>query len=364
MIPIKLTFQGLYSYQEKQFIDFKKLTDARLFGIFGSVGSGKSSILEAITFALYGKTDRLNLSGDNRNYNMLNLKSNTLGIEFEFLAGENHYLSTVLAKRNSKRFDDVKKPERALYLKKGEEWVPQPLESIEEIIGLSYENFKRTIIIPQGKFQEFLQLGDTERTKMMKELFKLEKFELSFKVGYLEKENDKVLENLKGQLSEIGIVDEGQIEALKTQLHETLKSIEVKGGELKEAEKQLQALKKIKELFENRQQQEALLKQLTDKKTYYQELLTKVERIEECRTAFKPAFDEHNKISAQLKHVTDGLGTEKIKLVKCTQQLEGVGKKLEELLPRFNAREQLKEKAKELHTVQEIIKAKVEAITY
>ena len=73
MIPIKLTIQGLYSYQEKQTIDFSKLTQASIFGIFGNVGCGKSSILEAVTFALYGKTDRLNLSGDNRNYNMMNI---------------------------------------------------------------------------------------------------------------------------------------------------------------------------------------------------------------------------------------------------------------------------------------------------
>ena len=74
MIPLKLTIEGLYSYQEKQTIDFTSLTDAGLFGVFGSVGSGKSSILEAITFALYGETERMN-KRDNRAYNMMNLKS-------------------------------------------------------------------------------------------------------------------------------------------------------------------------------------------------------------------------------------------------------------------------------------------------
>ena len=88
MIPVKLTIQGLYSYQDRQTINFTQLTSANLFGIFGVVGSGKSSILEAITFAIYGKTDRLNLSGDNRNYNMMNLKSNELLIEFVFETGK------------------------------------------------------------------------------------------------------------------------------------------------------------------------------------------------------------------------------------------------------------------------------------
>ena len=88
MIPVQLTIQGLYSYQEKQTIDFTRLTSANLFGIFGPVGSGKSSVLEAITFAIYGRTDRLNLSGDNRYYNMMNLKSDEMLIDFIFETGE------------------------------------------------------------------------------------------------------------------------------------------------------------------------------------------------------------------------------------------------------------------------------------
>jgi exonuclease SbcC len=84
MLPLYLSIKGLYSYQSKQEIDFTKLTEAGLFGIFGKVGSGKSSILEAISMALYGETERLNKS-DSRGYNMLNLKSDAAEIVFEFL---------------------------------------------------------------------------------------------------------------------------------------------------------------------------------------------------------------------------------------------------------------------------------------
>ena len=69
MIPIKLSIQGLYSYQDKQEIDFQQLIGSSVFGIFGKVGSGKTSLLEAISFALYGKTERLN-DQDKRAYNM------------------------------------------------------------------------------------------------------------------------------------------------------------------------------------------------------------------------------------------------------------------------------------------------------
>jgi exonuclease SbcC len=110
MIPVRLTLQGIYSYQQEQTIDFTRLTGAGLFGIFGHVGSGKSTILEAMSFALFNKIDRL--SGDRRNYNMMNLKSDRLFIDFEFMAndgisyrievtGENRKISDATFKRGS-----------------------------------------------------------------------------------------------------------------------------------------------------------------------------------------------------------------------------------------------------------------------
>ena len=57
--PEKLVLEGVYSYKNRTEIDFETLCDADLFGIFGNVGSGKSAILESVTWVLYGKIERL-----------------------------------------------------------------------------------------------------------------------------------------------------------------------------------------------------------------------------------------------------------------------------------------------------------------
>jgi len=250
MIPIQLTIQGLYSYQVRQTIDFTRLTDAGLFGIFGPVGSGKSSVLEAITFAIYGRTDRLNLSGDNRYYNMMNLKSDELLIDFRFETGKDQtaYRAMVRGKRNSKRFDEVKTLERSAYQQTGNEWIPIEMGQLEEAIGLSYDNFKRTIIIPQGQFQEFLQLGNKDRTQMMKELFNLGKFEFYHKVVSLETKNNAKKQLMEGQLQQLGTLDpeqEQRYRELLALLEKEIGELQLKLADNQRAEEKLRKLQEL-----------------------------------------------------------------------------------------------------------------------
>ncbi len=312
MIPIKLTIEGLYSYQEKQSIDFKSLSDNHLFGIFGSVGSGKSSILEAIIFSLYGKTDRLLKSGDNRNYNMMNLKSDKLYIEFDFLTGrnQNEFKVVVEGKRNSKKFDDVKTFSRTAYIKKEEDFIPITTEELENYIGLSYENFKRTVIIPQGKFQEFLQLSNSERTKMMKELFSLEKYELYNKTKRLEEKNNESINKLKGNLEQIGEVSDEQLKELKLQLKET--TIKLTSLNDKQ-EKQTIHLKELEKLKENT----ILLQEFTNKKKILDENSSKIKELEKdiadyeyCVIHFKSVCDAIDRHQSKIDDLNQNIKSE------------------------------------------------------
>jgi len=350
MIPVQLTIQGLYSYQEKQTIDFTKLTAAGLFGIFGTVGSGKSSILEAITFAVYGRTDRLNLSGDNRYYNMMNLKSNQLLIDFIFETGKDQtaYRATVKGKRNNKKFEDVKALERSAYKKDGKEWHPIENEALEQAIGLSYDNFKRTIIIPQGQFQEFLQLGNKDRTQMMKELFNLGKFEFYYKVTSLESKNNEQKQNIEGQLKQLGAVDSEQLndyQALLTKLEEELKE---QNRILAENQKAEEKLRKLRELMQKKTDAEKQQKNLQEQEPEIQALENKISRYEQCVFRFKHLLDSlnENRKKQEEREKQIRIDSEKLKAEKI--EIERLEKLLEEMKPAYEKREELKKKTEEL----------------
>lgn len=226
MIPVSLKLQGINSYQKSIEIDFDKLVEGQLFGIFGPVGSGKSTILEAISMALYGETERLH-ARDDRNYNLMNLQSDELLIDYTFRQDpeKQEYRFVVRGKRNSKNFDKVNTFDRQAYKKEQGEWIPT-LQSAEEIIGLSYQNFRRTVIIPQGKFQEFLQLGASARTQMLKEIFGLERFDLYGKVASLDKKTQFKKENLEGQISQYAELSEAVLKEKQAALKELTKTLQ------------------------------------------------------------------------------------------------------------------------------------------
>ena len=347
MTPISLTIKGLYSYQQETTIDFSILTAAGLFGIFGAVGSGKSTILEAISFALYGDTERLN-SRESRSYNMMNLKSNTLLIDFVFVSGvdETKYKFTASARRNKKKFEDVSAFDRKAYIYR-DAWQPIAVNA-EEILGLSYDNFKRTIIIPQGKFQEFLQLKETERVQMLKEIFNLGKFELGNKVQKLSKQNDLVISNMQGQMLTLPEYNEEVIKEKQSGinvLNLNVNNLEISIKEKTEAEIQLQ---NIQSYFEEVNNKSASLNELKKQEPTINELEKKVVAYEKCQLLFKAPLDIVKTVRQQVKiqkGEVDKLLADKaiitVKLSEVNEQLSG-------LKPQYERKELLLQKAEEL----------------
>ncbi len=356
MIPIQLTLEGLYSYQQRQKIDFENLTEAGLFGIFGSVGSGKSSILEAISFALYGETERLN-ARDKRAYNMMNLKSNKSYIEFDFLNYENKkFRATREFRRNSKNFEDVKTPTVTFYEWKNENWIPLEHSNAEKVIGLSYANFKRTIIIPQGQFKEFLELGATDRTNMMKEIFGLQRFDLQNNVSVLNAKNRSELDQLEGQLKGFEEINEEQISAQKEHLKTEQQKFEEVQKIFRETEQKYVKLKTLKEDFELLHQKRSDFEKLTQKKSEIDILETKTEIYDKVFRIFTPLISENNKL---LKEISEQQSNkeQQFKIMQETEiQSENIRNKLSAIQPKYEALHQSKIQENDLSLILQMVK--------
>ena len=354
MIPLQLTLEGLYSYQKRQTIDFQTLTEAGLFGIFGQVGSGKSSILEAISFALYGETERLH-SRDNRAYNMMNLKSNRSYIEFDFINFENKkFRATREFKRNSKNFEDVK-ASAVLYEWKNDTWVTLETTKADEIIGLTYANFKRTIIIPQGQFKEFLELGAKDRTVMMKEIFGLERFDLQYKIADLSNENKSKTGFLEGQLQGYEEINEEHISRQKEIVKQQTEIYNFISLEFKDLEKKYLQQTTLKADFELLGHKTELLKKLEIQKIEVDVLEKKTEKYDQVFKVFNPLLSEKLKLEKlQAVQAEDQMQQKKI-LEKIEGEFTRVKKDLETISPQFKALEENKIQEHDLNLIVQML---------
>ncbi len=320
MIPVSLTIKGLYSYQKEQTIDFTRLLEGQLFGIFGAVGSGKSSILEAISYALYGDTERLNRT-DNRSYNMMNLRSNELLIDFTFINYDRFtYRFVVRGKRNAKNHDKVGTLERTSYKLVDGLWQPLDGANGEQVIGLSYDNFRRTIIIPQGKFQEFLQLGDKDRTVMLREIFQLEKYEFFYQAVSLEKKNNEHIQRLTGELSNYGMISLEEIEASKERLNALSQIVKETKADLDNKALLLQAMDKLKHAYQEYQSYSLQLNELHSRKNYFDELRTGIAQFNFCMLHFRADLLQH----ARLKQDRGQLEQDLSSLIKSLDNVNNI----------------------------------------
>lgn len=295
MIPIQLIIEGLYSYQKRQTIDFSNLTGAGLFGIFGATGSGKSSILEAVSYALYGETERMN-AREGRNYNMMNLKSDRVYIEFDFRNHENRvFRASRELRRNSRRFEEVRPPRTTFYERIGDQWIPLDHVNAEKIIGLSYNNFKRTIIIPQGQFREFLELGPTARTDMMKEIFQLHRYDLQHSVRRLEGQNKSLLDQTEGQLKGYETVSEEGIEGQKKELEAQEKYFSEAEKEHQRRTARYEKLKLLKADYMTLQKKEVRLSEMEKEGQEMAKVEKQIDKYERISHVFRPLLEDLEK---------------------------------------------------------------------
>ena len=142
MKPISLKIKGINSYVNEQEVDFNKLTENRLFGIFGETGSGKTTILDAIIIALYGSSEREIMP------NIINVNSKTAYIYFEFELENGNDVTKYIVKRDYKARKSGLKCDAILTDSENRVLAEQPdqvNETLLKLIGIGKKEFLRCI---------------------------------------------------------------------------------------------------------------------------------------------------------------------------------------------------------------------------
>ena len=302
MRPITLSVSGLHSFREKQEIDFETLCQGGIFGIFGPTGSGKSSLLDAMTLALYGKVER----ATNNTQGIMNHAEDTLSVSFTFALSDLRYR----VERTYKRSGDVSiRSANSRLIEIGDENTVladkdrDVSQRIQEILGLTIDDFTRAVVLPQGKFAEFLSLKGTERRQMLQRLFQLEKYGDQFNRRLRSRVDEK-----KHHLNEVTAEQTGLGDASKEFLKEAKEAVNTADQAAQKAKEDLLLAEKQKEnVIEiwNLQQQLADLQ--TKKNTLAKtqdEISTLEEKISQATAAaqLKPYLDA---VEATEKEVQD-----------------------------------------------------------
>jgi exonuclease SbcC len=170
MRPVRLEIQGFTCYREKQEIDFSRLG---LFAISGPTGAGKSSILDAIAFALYGKIPRM--GGQNLD-EFISLGASRASVLFEFdIQDERFRVARSLPRSGPKKVQleqITNGSQRALA-----DGVGEVNSRLQTLLGLEYEAFIQSVLLPQGEFSRFLKSKPADQRQILRDLLRLGVYE-------------------------------------------------------------------------------------------------------------------------------------------------------------------------------------------
>lgn len=242
MRPVYLEMNAFGPYAGKQIIDFRDLQGRNLFLICGPTGSGKTTVLDAICYALYGDTSGNERSGSNMRSKFAKDDDMTY-VRFDFMIGEKQYRAV--------RYPQQERPKKrgegtltdpgsaALYdiTDAGAEPRPMATKNVEaavnELLGFKSEQFRQVVLLPQGDFRKLLLANSTERQGIMQVLFRTQRYGrfqelLRERYDKIEADNKEISEHIAHILESIQIEDEAGLEKRRLELEEQQGQVEKK----------------------------------------------------------------------------------------------------------------------------------------
>ena len=171
MRPIHLSVEGLACFKETQEIDFSGLD---LFAISGPTGAGKSTVLDAILFALYGEVPRV---GKQDLKEMISAARERVSVRFDFAVGERRYRIARTLRRRGSATVRLEEHDGTDFNKVLADQVRTASVEVTRLLGLDVDAFTQAVILPQGEFARFLKADPRKRREMLRTLLRLDVYE-------------------------------------------------------------------------------------------------------------------------------------------------------------------------------------------
>ena len=206
MKPIKLVMQAFGPYAGMEVVDFEKFGEKGLFLVTGDTGAGKTTIFDAISYALFNKT-----SGTDREVSSLRSDYATpedkTFVEFTFSHKGQKYIikrsPEYMKKKVRGEGTTLQKSEVILYLDQDKpiEKAKDVERKIDDILHLSYEQFKQISMIAQGEFRKVLTADSSDRGKILQKIFSTQRYaEMQKEINKKASDAEKEVKNIYGEI--------------------------------------------------------------------------------------------------------------------------------------------------------------------
>ncbi|MHC1761365.1 MAG: AAA family ATPase [Negativicutes bacterium] len=269
MRPLKLDIHAFGPYAGRQVIDFSELGEYRFFLIHGPTGSGKTALLDAMCYALYGETSGKVRNGENMRSDYAT-ETETTEVTFDFAVGDSLYRVRRAPRQQTARKRGaglMEIGESASLYRIGDsgrevavlaEKTQKVTAEVERILGFRGDQFRQVVLLPQGEFRRLLLADSGERQEIMQTLFRTEYFSVieqnlkeaakSWAERYVEQDAKlQELQTLAGvgtllELQDRMTADEKDAEVLQVQIAEAAAAVATSRQLLAGAQRDRQAL--------------------------------------------------------------------------------------------------------------------------